>query len=117
MHNKNKPNSKAKKTPKEQKKAKFPWRKDKGKWTDTLFGKSLLQNPSRMTNSELAESLEEYQLWRVGEGKYYWEADPIAEQAEMDAPFSPRVLSNLMMEAIARLKIIGDLTEGRFKKG
>ena len=93
----------------------FYWRKNKKKWTDTLFDSKLLTNPSLMTNAELAKALEEHQRWRLGEGKYFWREDPIKENAETDSPFSPSVLSNLIMETIARLKIGGDLAMGRFK--
>ena len=110
-------NRKVKKTSKRQIKAKFPWRIEQSHWTDTLFEKSLLKNPSRMTNTELAEALEEHNTWRRGIGKYYWVDSPLDEHAEMEAPFSPEVLGRFLDEAIARLKIIGDLAEGRFKKG
>ena len=93
----------------------FYWRKNKKKWTDTLFDSKLLTNPSLMTNAELAKALEEHQVWRTASGKYHWEEDPIKENAESESPFSPHVLSNLIMETIARLKIGGDLAMGRFK--
>ncbi|MBO6031818.1 MAG: hypothetical protein J6Q22_10295 [Prevotella sp.] len=96
-------------------KKEYPWRKNKKKWTDTLFECKLLSNPSLMTNSELAKALEEHQEWRMGIGKYFWKDNPINEKAETDSPFSPSVLSNLIMETIARLKIGGDLAMGRFK--
>ena len=92
-----------------------PWRMDKSKWTDTLFNRKLLANPSLMTNIELSEALKEHQEWRMASGKYHWEEDPIKENAEGEPPFSPHVLSNLIMETIARLKIGGDLAMGRFK--
>lgn len=91
------------------------WRKQKSQWTNTLFDKKLLTNPSLMTNTELAKSLEEYQEWRSGEGKYFYKENPIKEKAETEPPFSPAILSNLIMETIARLKIGGDLAMGRFK--
>ena len=103
------------KTAKPISKKSYPWRKNKKKWTDTLFESKLLSNPSLMTNAELAKALEEHQEWRRGEGKYFWKDDPIKEKAESDAPFSPAILSNLIMETIARLKIGGDLAMGRFK--
>lgn len=93
----------------------LPWRIKKNKWTDTLFDSKLLVNPSLMTNAELARAIEEHQEWRTASGKYHWEEDPIKENAESEPPFSPHVLSNLIMETIARLKIGGDLAMGRFK--
>ena len=93
----------------------FYWRTNKKKWTDTLFDSKLLTNPSLMTNAELAKALEEHQECRRGEGKYFWKDDPIKEKSETDAPFSPAILSNLIIETIARLKIGGDLAMGRFK--
>lgn len=70
-----------------------------------------------MTNTELAMTLEEHQLWRKGLGKYDWgDSVEAMRKAEKDTPFSPEILSNLLMETIARLRIIGDLVEGRFKK-
>lgn len=95
--------------------SKRPWRKNKKKWTDTLFEKKLLANPYLMTNSELVRALSEYVMWWSSEGKYYWQKDPVKEGAEEQCPFSPRVLKNLFYEAIARLKICGDLAMGRFK--
>ena len=95
----------------------LPWRKNKKKWTDTLFPKTLLSNPSLMTSTELSEALEEHHRWRIGQGKYHWEEDPIKEKAETEAPFTAKVLSRIMTEAIVRLKIIGDIAEGRYKKG
>ena len=94
----------------------FPWRSNQRKWTDTLFEKKLLTYPSLMTNTELARALEEHHRWRIGYGKYRWSEDPIREKAETEAPFTAKVLSRIMTEAIARLKIIGDMTEGRYKK-
>lgn len=93
----------------------FHWRKNLKNWTDTLFNKRLLTNPSLMTNVELSKALEEHQEWRMGHGKYDWTTDPIKERAETEPPFSPSVLSNLIMETIARLKIGGDLAMGRYK--
>ena len=93
----------------------FFWRKKSNKWTDTLYAKKLLLNPSLMTHAELAKALEEHQEWRRGEGKYFYKEDPIKEKAEIESPFSPAILSNLIMETIARLKIGGDLAMGRFK--
>lgn len=93
----------------------LPWRKNKNKWTDTLFDKKLLSNPSLMTHCELARALEEHQEWRKGAGKYMWEEDPFKENAEVEEPFSSGVLSNLITEAIVRLKIGGDLAMGRLK--
>ena len=92
------------------------WRKKSGIWTDTLFEKKLLDNPSLMTNLELATAIEEHQTWRMGEGKYDYREDPIKEGAELQPPFSPKVLSRLIFETIARLKISGDLAMGRLKK-
>ena len=94
----------------------FHWRKNLKNWTDTLFCKRLLSNPSLMTNAELSKALEEHQEWRTGYGKYAWETDPIKERAETEPPFSPTVLSNLINETIARLKIGGDLALGRYKE-
>ena len=104
-----------KKKTKSTSKKSFYWRTNKKKWTDTLFDSKLLTNPSLMTNAELAKALEEHQEWRRGEGKYFWKDDPIKEKSETDAPFSPAILSNLIIETIARLKIGGDLAMGRFK--
>ena len=117
MQKKNKPTNKAKKLTNKHAKIEFPWRLEQSHWTDTLFDKSLLKNPARMTNTELAEALEEHNTWRRGIGKYYWVDSPLEEHAEMEMPFSPEVIGRFLDEAIARLKIIGDLTEGRFKKG
>ena len=94
----------------------YPWRSNQRKWTDTLFAKKLLTYPSLMTNTELARALEEHHRWRIGYGKYRWVEDPIREKAETEAPFTAKVLSRIMTEAIARLKIIGDMAEGRYKK-
>ena len=94
----------------------YPWRSNQRKWTDTMFQKTLLTNPSLMTNTELSEALEEYHMWRIGKGKYNWEEDPIKEKAETDVPFTDKVLRMLMTEAIVRLKIIGAISEGRYKK-
>lgn len=94
---------------------KFPWRKNPKQWTDTLFEKKLLQNPSLMTSHELADALEEHQAWRTSYGKYFWDKDPVKENAEAEPPFSPMVLSNLVWEAITRLRISGDLHLGRLK--
>ena len=117
MQHKTKAKSKAKNPVKKQTKTEFPWRLEQSHWTDTLFEKSLLKNPARMTNTELAEALEEHNTWRRGIGKYYWVDNHLKEHAEMEPPFSPPVLGLFIDEAIARLKIIGDLCEGRFKKG
>ena len=117
MQKKNNNILKKRKQKKEYVKAEFPWRIEQTHWTDTLFKKTLLKNPARMTNSELAEALEEHNTWRRGIGKYYWVYSPLEEHAEMEAPFSPDVIGRFLDEAIARLIIIGDLTEGRFKKG
>lgn len=97
------------------KKWKFPWRKDKKHWTNTLFPRELLRNPSRMTNHELVSALSEHMLWRSGTEKYNWVEDPIKEGAETEFPFSADVVTNLMYEALARLSIIGDAVSGRFK--
>ena len=104
-----------KKQKKETTKKTFRWRKNLKKWTDTLFSKRLLSNPSLMTNAELSKALEEHQEWRTGHGKYGWTTDPINERAETEPPFSPSVLSNLLNETIARLRISGDLAMGRHK--
>lgn len=104
-----------KKQKKETTKKAFHWRKNLKNWTDTLFSKRLLSNPSLMTNSELSKALEEHQEWRTGLGKYDWTKDPIKERAETEPPFSPSVLSNLINETIARLRIGGDLAIGRYK--
>lgn len=93
----------------------LPWRIKKNQWTDTLFDSKLLENPSLMTNAELARAFEEHLEYRKASGKYHWEEDPIKENAESEPPFSPHVLSNFIMETIARLKIGGDLAMGRFK--
>ena len=98
------------------KKKLFPWRKNPKKWTDTLFEKKLLQNPSLMTSHELADAIEEHQSWRTSYGKYLWEKDPIKENAESEPPFSPMVLTKLIWEAISRLRISGDLHIGRLKR-
>ena len=95
--------------------SKRPWRKNKKIWTDTLFEKKLLANPSLMTSSELVQALSEYLMWWSSKGKYDWQEDPVKEGAEEQCPFSSRVLTNLFHEAIARLKISGDLAMGRFK--
>ena len=94
----------------------YPWRTNQEKWTDTFVEKRLLTNPSLMTNTELARALNEHQNWRTGIGKYHWEKYPIKEKAETEPPFSAEVLSRIMIEAIVRLKMIGDMTEGRFKE-
>lgn len=94
---------------------KFPWRKKQSVWEDTMFEKKLLANPSLMTSHELADALKEYQEYRRGIGKYEWKEDPIAEHAEVEAPFSPKVLGRLLDEAIVRLLIGGDLALGRKK--
>ena len=96
-------------------KKKYPWRKNQSKWTDTLFEKKFLANPHLMTNSELVRALSEYVMWWSSKGKYDWQEDPVKEGAEEQCPFSSRVLTNLFHEAIARLKISGDLAMGRFK--
>ena len=96
-------------------KNKLPWRKNPSKWTDTLFEKKLLDNPSLMTSLELASALGEYQAWRTSSEKYDWHDNPIAESQETEAPFSPRVLSNLLVEAILRLQLTADFTLGRLK--
>ena len=94
---------------------KLAWRKGKRHWTDTLFPKELLRNPSRMTNHELVEAISEHMLWRRGIGKYDWNEDPLKEGAETEPPFSPDVLTNILYEVMARLAIIGDAVSGRFK--
>lgn len=104
-----------KKQKKETTKKTFRWRKNLKKWTDTLFSKRLLSNPSLMTNAELSKALEEHQEWRTGHGKYGWTTDPINDRSETEPPFSPTVLSNLINETIARLRISGDLAMGRHK--
>lgn len=96
-------------------KNKYPWRKTKSKWTDTLFEKSLLVNPSLMTNSELAKALEEFQTWRTGTGKYLWDPDSVKEGAETECPFSAHVLTHILWETISRLQISGNLAMGRYK--
>lgn len=96
-------------------KQKYPWRKGKKHWMNTLFPPALLRNPSRMTNYELVSALSEYMLWWKGKEKYDWEEDPIKEGAETEVPFSADVLTNLMYEVMARLSIIGDAVSGRFK--
>lgn len=108
---------KTSKRPKDKKisRKKFPWRKNQKKWTDTLFEKKYLTNPSLMTNSELVRALSEYVMWWSSKGKYNWQEDPVKEGAEEQCPFSSGVLKNLFYEAIARLKICGDLAMGRFK--
>ena len=95
---------------------KLPWRKIASRWTDTCFEKKLLDNPSLMTNIELATALEEHQMWRTSQGKYNWNEDPANDGWEIEPPFSAKVLTNLVIEAIARLKISGDLALGRYKK-
>lgn len=104
-----------KKKPSVSKYIKFPWRKGKKHWTNTLLPIELLRNPSRMTNHELVAALSEHMLWRKGAEKYDWNEDPIKEGAETEVPFSASVVSKLMYEAIARLAIIGDAASGRFK--
>ncbi len=104
----------AKKTKKKAIRA-YPWRIQKNKWTDTLFEKRLLENPSLMTHHELASALEEYQEWRSGNGKYFWKEDPIKEEAEIEVPFSSHIVTNLLWETITRLRIGGDLSLGRFR--
>lgn len=98
------------------KKKPYPWRKVKGKWTNTLFEEKLLKNPSLMTSTELSNALKEHQEWRTSYGKYNWEKDPYKEGKEEQPPFSPDVLTNLIWEAIVRLQIVGEMSEGRFKK-
>lgn len=96
---------------------KFPWRTVKTKWMDTMFDKRLLVNPSLMTNTELSSALYEYTLWRKGVEKYAWNEDPVKENAETECPFSAPVLGNILLEIYMRLKLIGSLSEGRFKRG
>ena len=93
----------------------LPWRKNQKKWTDTLFDKRLLQNPALMTSAELAKAIEEYLEWHKGIGKYDWKDDPIEEGAEIEMPFSGSTWGRLLCEAMARLRIFGDLNCGRFK--
>lgn len=102
-----------------EKQAEYYWRTKANKWTDTLFSESLLKNPSMLTSSELAKALTEYQLWRTGREKYDYKVDPSIEGKEDEPPFSPRILSNIIVEIIARLEIAGDLALGRLqpKKG
>lgn len=97
------------------KKRKLPWRTNPAKWTNTCVAEKLLKNPSLMTNNELAEALAEHLEWRTGKGKYEWTVDPVIEDKEDEAPFSARVVSNLMVETIARLELIGDISMGRIK--
>lgn len=108
---------KTSKRPKDKKisRKKFPWRKNQKKWTDTLFAKKLLKNPSLMTNSELATALEECMMWWLARGKYDWQEDPVSEGKEDECPFSSGVLKNIFYETIARMKISGDIAMGRFK--
>ena len=107
------------KSQKKASKVNLPWRINQSHWTDTLFDKSLLKNPSRLTSTELAEALEEHNEWRRGTGKYfcYLDDNPLEDESEMEAPFSAEVLGRILDEAAIRLKIIGDLVAGRFKKG
>lgn len=95
---------------------KLSWRKNPKVWTNTLFEKKLLANPSLMTNLELASALEEYRKWSTGTEKYDWQEDPIKEGKENEMPFSSEVFGRIVCETIARLKISGDLALGRFKK-
>lgn len=95
-------------------KKKYPWRKNQRKWTDTLFEKKLLANPSLMSNIELADALEEYRKWFTGTEKYDWQEDPTKEGKEDEMPLSPEVFGRIVCETIARLQIIGELTMGRF---
>lgn len=114
METKEKPRTKTT-TSKKSSKKKFPWRKGKGSWTNTLLEKKLLQNPSLMTNEELADALAEHNKWRRGEGKYHWEQDPLAEGAETEPPFSCDVLGRFVDETCARLWMMHAITLGRFK--
>ena len=91
------------------------WRKNKNVWTDTMFTKKLLRNPSLMTDVELADALFEYNEWRLGSGKYDWREDPVKECAEQEPPFSSNVLTMILAEIHARLLIGGELALGRFK--
>ena len=104
-----------KKEPKKSSKKKYPWRKVQGRWTDTLFNKKLLDNPSLMTSKELANALMEYNAWRQSKGKYMCVNDPFEEGVEVDPPFSPAVLGRLIGEAYVRLFIANNLVMGRFK--
>lgn len=69
-----------------------------------MFSLELLTNPCLMSHTQLADALQEHQDWRKGAGKYYWNLDPFLEGAETEAPFSPKVLSHLLAEAITRLR-------------
>ena len=91
------------------------WRKNKNKWTDTLFEQKLLTNPSLMSNIELAKAMKEFQEWTKAIGKYDWNEDPFKEGKEDECPFSSAVWSRIMNEAIVRLHLIGELSIGRFK--
>ena len=104
-----------KKTAKPISKKAYPWRKNKKKWTDTLFESKFLSNPSLMTNCEIATAMSEFQEWRSAKGKYDWREDPIKERKEDECPFSSAVWKRIMCEAIVRLKLIGELSCGRFK--
>ena len=75
----------------------------------------MLNNPHIMTTCELANALAEHQRWRLGQEKYNWQENPIKENREDEAPFSPPVLTILLYEAIVRLGCIGDMTCGRYK--
>ena len=94
---------------------KLPWRKVKGKWTDTLFDSKLLKNPSLMTNEELSFAIKEGLEWSRSLGKYNWEEDPIREGKEDEVPFSSEVWGRFLTEAMVRLQLIGELAQGRFK--
>lgn len=94
----------------------YPWRKNKNKWTDTLFEKKLLQNPSLMTNEELSFAIKEGLEWSRALGKYDWKEDPVREGKEDEMPFSSEVWGRFLTEAMVRLQLIGDLALGRFKK-
>lgn len=107
--------TKKKKVTKASKKA-LPWRSNPEKWTDTLFDKKLIQNPSLMTNEELSSSIKEYLEWSRAKGKYDWEVNPITEDKEEEPPFSSEVWGRIMTETMVRLQITGEIALGRFKK-
>ena len=94
---------------------KLPWRKNPKVWTDTLYDKKLLNNPSLMTSHELANALAEHIRWRTSQEKYDWNEDPFKEGKEEQAPFSAHIVTGFLYEAIARLAIIADTNCGRFK--
>lgn len=94
----------------------YHWRKNKNKWTDTLFEKKLLQNPSLMTNEELSFAIKEGLEWSRAKGKYDWKEDCAKEGKEDEMPFSSEVWGRFLAEASVRLQLIGELSFGRFKK-